>query len=113
MTYHVPSKESEALQRAHGLCRGVDVAEHDVRLPAHLGRLERNYIQDDTIGRKEHVQVALQVFFGQLVVEIVNIQSAAISTCALYAPMTLRTFCLAHPLCSLPPSPVVLVFVWP
>lgn len=62
-TYHVLSKESEALQSAHGLGRGINVAEHNMRLASHLHRLERNNIEDDAIGSKQHVQVSLEVFF--------------------------------------------------
>lgn len=73
MTHHVPPKEREALQRAHSLGGGVDVTEHNVRLPAHFHSLERDNIQNDAIGCTQHVQVALKVFFWQLVVEIVNV----------------------------------------
>jgi hypothetical protein len=73
MTHHIPPKECEALQRAHGLGRGVDVTEHNVRLSAHLHSLERDNIQNDAIGCKQHVQVALEIFLRQLVVEIVDV----------------------------------------
>lgn len=34
-----------------------------MRLASHLHRLERNNIEDDAIGSKQHVQVSLEVFF--------------------------------------------------
>ena len=52
MTYHVLSEKGEALQCAHSLRRGINVAEHNVGLAAHLGRLERNYIEDDAVRGK-------------------------------------------------------------
>lgn len=47
-----------------------------MRLAAHLHGLEGHDIEDDAIGRKEHVQVALEVFFGQLVGQVAKVQAA-------------------------------------
>jgi hypothetical protein len=44
-----------------------------VRLTTHLHSLERDNIQNDAIGCKQHVQVALKVFLWQLVVEVVDV----------------------------------------
>lgn len=113
LTHHVLSKERETLQRAHCLCGGVDVAEDHVRLAAHLHGLERNHVQNDAIGSKQHVEVALKVFLGQLVVEVADVQSAAVSDGALEKDEDALTSCSARPLCSPEPFPAVLVLVWP
>jgi hypothetical protein len=51
-THQVLVKENKALQSAHGLRRGVDVTEDDMRLAPHLHGLEGDNIEDDAIGRK-------------------------------------------------------------
>jgi hypothetical protein len=77
VAYHVLGEEGEALQSAHGLRRRVDVAEDDMGLAPHLGSLEGDDIEDDAIGREQHVQVPLEVFLGELVGEVAQVQSAS------------------------------------
>jgi hypothetical protein len=63
------------LERAHGLCGGIEVSEHHVRLPAHLHCLHSHDIEYHAISRKQHVQIALQIFLGELVIEASYIQT--------------------------------------
>jgi hypothetical protein len=62
-THQVLAKEIKALQSAHGLCRGVDIPEDNVRLAPHLHGFERDDIQNNAVCREQHVEVPLEVFF--------------------------------------------------
>lgn len=44
-----------------------------MRLAAHLGSLERDNIENHAIGGKKHVEIALEVVFGQFVGEVPDI----------------------------------------
>lgn len=79
MTHHVLAEKGEAFERAHGLRGRVDVAEHDVRLAAHLGRLERDDVDDDAIRGEEHVQISLEVVLGELVGEVADVEPGRVS----------------------------------
>ena len=68
MTYHLLPKEIEALQSAHCLRTGIDVAEYNVCLAAHLGRFERHDVEDGAVGREEEVELAFEVGLFELVV---------------------------------------------
>lgn len=61
------------MQRAHGLSGGVDIAEDNVRLTAHLHCLERDNVQNNAVGREQHVEIALEVLLGQLIIKVVDV----------------------------------------
>ena len=44
-------------------------------LPAHLGRFERDDVKHDAVGCEEHVEVPLQVRFGELVGQVLDVDS--------------------------------------
>lgn len=52
-----------------------------MRLPAHLGRLECDDVEDHAVGREQHVQAALEVVFGELVGQVVHVDAVMVSEC--------------------------------
>jgi hypothetical protein len=47
-----------------------------VRLAPHLHGLERDDVEDNTICGEQHIETALEVFLGQLVRKVADVQSA-------------------------------------
>jgi hypothetical protein len=50
------------------------IAEYDMRLAPHLSRLESYDVENDAIGGKQHVEVALEVLLWELVGEIAYVE---------------------------------------
>jgi hypothetical protein len=73
--YHVFSEEAEALQRAHSLCRSIEIPKHNVCLPPHLHGLQGYHVKYDAIGCKKHVKISFQVLFGELVGEVSDVET--------------------------------------
>ena len=73
--YHFFPEETETLQCTHSLGAGVGILENDMCLSPHLGCFQRNNVKDDAVGGKKHVKIALQVFFLELIWEVVAVET--------------------------------------
>lgn len=73
-TDHLSAKELHPSTTPHRLRRTVDVAEEDVRLPAHLLGFERGDVQHGSVGGKEHVQLSSKIFFLESLGKILNVE---------------------------------------
>jgi hypothetical protein len=67
------------LERAHGLCAGLDVLEDDMGLSAHLVRLHSHHVEDGAVGGEEGVERGAEVMLVELIGQIGAVQSGELS----------------------------------